>query len=141
MNKTRKSFMVAGAIISFVLAGILIISSLCIIGIYGSITADMLREILALDPTLTNMAEEEIIALVGIVKVIAIMMGIYILALSIATIPVGVRVIKNTANNNKGAIIALLVLSIFTANILTFAFMIVALCLKNKPVVETVEAK
>lgn len=141
MNKTRKSFMVAGAIISFVLAGILIISSLCIIGIYGSITADMLREILALDPTLTNMAEEEIIALVGIVKAIAIMMGIYILALSIATIPVGVRVIKNTANNNKGAIIALLVLSIFTANILTFAFMIVALCLKNKPAVETVEAK
>lgn len=139
MNKTRKTFMLAGSIVSLVYAGVLILMALILFGTSNMITTEFVNEIIAQDPSLSNIAEEQIQAMVELIKMMFNVMSFYIIALAIATIPVAIKVMKNTGNNNKGAIIALLVLSIFTANNITFAFMIVALCLKNKPV-EVVEA-
>ena len=139
MNKTRKTFMLAGSIVSLVYAGVLILMALILFGTSNMITSEFVNEIIAQDPSLSDIAEEQIQAMVELIKMMFNLMSFYIIALAIATIPVAVKVMKNTGNNNKGAIIALLVLSIFTENIITFAFMIVALCLKNKPV-EVVEA-
>lgn len=139
MNKTRKTFMLAGSIVSLVYAGVLILMALILFGTSNMITSEFVNEIIAQDPSLSNIAEEQIQAMVELIKMMFNVMSFYIIALAIATIPVAIKVMKNTGNNNKGAIIALLVLSIFTANNITFAFMIVALCLKNKPV-EVVEA-
>lgn len=134
MNKTRKAFLLAGSIVSFVEAGVLILVGLIVFGMSSMITVEMVNELLAMDPTMGELTEAQVQAMVQLVKLLYTGIAIYVLALSIATIPVAVKVIKNTENNKKGAIIALLVLSIFTANIVTFAFMIVGLCLKNNPV-------
>lgn len=134
MNKTRKSFLLAGSIVSFVEAGVLILVGLIVFGMSSMITVEMVNELLAMDPTMGELTEAQVQAIVQLVKLLYTGIAIYVLALSIATIPVAVKVLKNTENNKKGAIIALLVLSIFTANIVTFAFMIVGLCLKNNPV-------
>ena len=139
MNKTRKNFMLAGSIVSLVYAGVLILMALILFGTSNMITSEFVNEIIAQDPSLSDIAEEQIQAMVELIKMMFNVMSFYIIALAVATIPVAIKVMKNTGNNNKGAIIALLVLSIFTANNITFAFMIVALCLKNKPV-EVVEA-
>ena len=139
MNKTRKTFMLTGAILSIVEAGVLILVGLILFGASNMVTTGMVSEIIASDPTIGEVAEEELQAMVQLIQMMFNVMAFYVVALAIATIPVAVKVMKNTGNNNKGAIIALLVLSIFTENIITFAFMIVALCLKNKPV-EVVEA-
>ncbi|HJD06222.1 MAG TPA: hypothetical protein IAB72_05090 [Candidatus Onthoplasma faecipullorum] len=134
MNKTRKAFLLAGSIVSFVEAGVLILVGLIVFGMSSMITVEMVNELLAMDPTMGELTEAQVQAMVQLVKLLYTGIAIYVLALSIATIPVAVKVIKNAENNKKGAIIALLVLSIFTANIITFAFMIVGLCLKNDPV-------
>ena len=134
MNKTRKAFLLAGSIVSFVEAGVLILVGLIVFGMSSMITVEMVYELLAMDPTMGELTEAQVQAMVQLVKLLYTGIAIYVLALSIATIPVAVKVLKNTENNKKGAIIALLVLSIFTANIVTFAFMIVGLCLKNNPV-------
>lgn len=134
MNKTRKSFLLAGSIVSFVEVGVLILVAFILFGVSSMVTTEMVNEILATDPTIGELTEEQVQAMVELLKFMYNAIAIYVLALSIATIPVAVKVLKNAENNKKGAIIALLVLSIFTANIVTFAFMIVALCLKNKPV-------
>lgn len=139
MNKTRKTFMLTGAILSIVEAGVLILVGLILFGASNMVTTGMVSEIIASDPTIGEVAEEELQAMVQLIQMMFNVMAFYVVALAIATIPVAIKVMKNTGNNNKGAIIALLVLSIFTANNITFAFMIVALCLKNKPV-EVVEA-
>lgn len=139
MNKTRKTFMLAGSIVSLVYAGVLILMALILFGTSNMITSEFVNEIIAQNPSLSGATEEQIQAIVELMKMMFNVMSFYIIALAIATIPVAIKVMKNTGNNNKGAIIALLVLSIFTANNITFAFMIVALCLKNKPV-EVVEA-
>lgn len=134
MNKTRKTFMLTGAILSIVEAGVLILVGLILFGASNMVTTGMVSEIIASDPTIGEVAEEELQAMVQLIQMMFNVMAFYVVALAVATIPVAVKVMKNTGNNNKGAIIALLVLSIFTENIITFAFMIVALCLKNKPV-------
>lgn len=134
MNNTRKAFLLAGSIVSFVEAGVLILVGLIVFGMSSMITVEMVNELLAMDPTMGELTEAQVQAMVQLVKLLYTGIAIYVLALSIATIPVAVKVIKNTENNKKGAIIALLVLSIFTSNIITFAFMIVGLCLKNNPV-------
>lgn len=139
MNKTRKAFMLTGAILSIVEAGVLILVGLILFGASNMVTTGMVSEIIASDPTIGEVAEEQLQAMVQLIQMMFNVMAFYVVALAVATIPVAVKVMKNTGNNKKGAIIALLVLSIFTANIITFAFMIVALCLKNKPV-EVVEA-
>ena len=139
MNKTRKTFMLTGAILSIVEAGVLILFFFILFGASNMVTTGMVSEIIASDPTIGEVAEEELQAMVQLIQMMFNVMAFYVVALAVATIPVAIKVIKNTGNNNKGAIIALLVLSIFTANNITFAFMIVALWLKNKPV-EVVEA-
>ena len=70
-----------------------------------------------------------------ILKTVVIFLGCILVGLGIAEMAFGILVINVAAkgSNKLASIITLLILSAVTGNLLTMAFMIVGLCLKNKP--------
>jgi len=81
-----------------------------------------------------RVTEDEIELAVQFGKAILTVLAIFILGLAIAQFIISILVLNKMSKDksSKGLIIALLVLSIITGSMLTSAFMIVALCLKDK---------
>ncbi len=163
MNKTKKGFMTAGSIISLISVFIMILTGFILIAVGSVINEQQMCNVYDADSSYERVEEvggdyyyiytdpvdgqqyiitsTDIQATVNITKTIINSMAIYFLALSIAILVFAILVLKHaiSESNKKFAIITLLVLSVFTSNLITMAFMIVALCLKDKQVVPAQE--
>ncbi len=162
MSSTKRAFLKAGAIISIVLAGICILEGILLGTLSSMVTEKSIKEGYENDTTtftlVTDKEDEtlepgdyyftytvndkeikitrgEIVAIANVAKTVLNVFAWITILLSVANIIVAVLVIKDAKRNSnrKASIITLLVLSVLSGNLLTMAFMIVGLCLKNKP--------
>ncbi len=160
MTKTKSGFLKAGSIIAIVMAAIIAMFGLTFIAGRTMVDRDMVVEavfemkiedvevinnadgsISYKNPTTgARLESREVDDLIKVTKMILVTIGVYSIAMAIASLIIGVFNLVATSQEKAktGFIITQLVLSIFTANILTFAFMIAALCLKDKKVEENV---
>ncbi len=161
MSGVKKSFMLAGGIISIIATVVMFFAGLIMIGASGMVNEKIVCSVYEesgytrveeadgesyyyiytpTDSTTTTdnesyiVTQEDIQAVISIVRTITSAMAVYLLSLAVATLVFAILVIKHSSNNSdkKFAIITLLVLSVLIGNLLTVAFMIVALCIKNK---------
>ncbi len=128
MNNTKKMFMMAGAIISIVYFVVLIYLGFLFFVSSSMMTLDYVRQVV----DASSYDEEMLQAVLSIAKTLLNMMAIYVLVIAIVSLVFSIKVLKQSSarQNKKANIITLLVFSILSANIITAAFMIVALCLK-----------
>lgn len=139
MTNTKKSFMSAGAILGIVTASFMILAS--IVCFYATTFVDVQFIIETLEEEAVGYKTEEIKFLVDTTKTVLVVMGVFILGLAIAMLSLSIMVQTQTKKltTKKGSIIALLVICCIAGNILTAAFMIVVLCLKDKTAEQLVE--
>ncbi len=128
MNNTKKAFMLAGAIISIVYFVVLIYLGFLFFVSSSMMTLDYVRQVV----DASSYDEEMLQAVLSIAKTLLNMMAIYVLVIAIVSLVFSIKVLKQSSarQNKKANIITLLVVSVLSANIITAAFMIVALCLK-----------
>lgn len=157
MSKTKKGFLNAGAIISIVLAVVFILLGVVFLGANSFINKNFVVEAYKADPEYRDISEGEEIkfeyvgtdqTLVGTVItgedieiVVTLVQNVVkffawiliILAVLNIVLPVLVFGVVNKESDGIGSIIGLLIVSVLSFNFITMAFMITALCLKNKP--------
>ena len=158
MNKTRKAFIVAGSVIA-IIASIFMLFTSAILFVASSIIDEkfVVETYYAMDPNATLVTEqdggyiiyyrdselnmdltvtdEEVKTIVNVSSTLCL--GVSITSLTFATAGVVLSIIllvEQKKHSAKGIIIALLVISALSGNLLSTAFMIVALCLKHKNV-------
>lgn len=156
MSKTKRGFLKAGAIIGIVAAALIAVFGLiCFMGqsivtrefvvqatfkckeneyttienFDGSFTYKFVNE----NGIVEELTSADADTVASLAKAVLTTMGVYCIAMSIASVVISVFVLLNASNDKCkiGYVIALLVLSLLTCNFITAAFMIVALCLKN----------
>ena len=161
MNKTKKGFLTAGSIIAIISAILGILVSILLFSFGAGLKEKHIIEIYKMDEACeyhenadgsyyiidideetgaeTILKESEIELVVKIVKGFLIVAACLEIGFGVAMMIVAIQLLKATNKNEekKGKTIALLVLSALTGEVLTLAFMIVALCLKNKQKPET----
>ena len=139
MNSTKKAFLLAGSILGIVEAASLMLLALSLFFMFGTIDIETVRLILEEEAIL--LSDIELAQIAEISNMLIVVMAAYILGISVSMLVLSIVVLKqrNKGVSRKGCIIALLVISILCANVLTAAFMIVALCLKDKTAAEIVE--
>ncbi len=139
MNNTKKGFMYAGGILGIIAAVSCIILGVIALIATSVIDFNFVNELIAeMNATATTaeelivLTEAQIHTVVRISRVITVLIGLFTLGLGIANLVLSKKVIKLGAvcSNKKGAVIALLVLSVLIGNLITMAFMITALCLR-----------
>ncbi len=157
MTRTKKGFLKAGAIIGIVAAALIgILGMICFAGqtivdrdfvvqttfnckeneyttienFDGSFTYKYVNE----NGITTELSSKDVDTIVSMAKSLLTTTGVYGVAMAIASVVFSILVLINacTEKCKNGYIITLLVLSLLTCNVLTAAFMIVALCLKDK---------
>lgn len=139
MNGTKKAFLLAGSILGIVEAASLIMMALSLFSMLGTIDVETVRLILEEEAILFT--DIELAQIAELSNTIIALMSAYILGISVSMLVLSIVVLnqRNKGVSKKGCIIALLVISILSANIITAAFMIVALCFKDKTAAEIVE--
>ena len=139
MNGTKKAFLLAGSILGIVEAASLIMMALSLFSMLGTIDVETVRLILEEEAILFT--DIELAQIAELSNTIIVVMSAYILGISVSMLVLSIVVLnqRNKGVSKKGCIIALLVISILSANIITAAFMIVALCFKDKTAAEIVE--
>ena len=158
MTSTKRGFLKAGAIIGIVASVLMSLFSLIFIPVSNYFTEDMMLESYKVEENYNyvetpdgsyyveytfngetiRVTEAEIQMLTKIVKGVFIAITIIVIIQSIPVFVLSIIMLNKLKKNSvsKGLIIALLVLSIISSNVLIMAFMIVALCLKDKPQIE-----
>ncbi len=166
MNRTKKGFLTAGGIISIVLASLCLLEGLVMFTGKTLVTEDFVKEMFNSDSSYTYFEDDlttdevgdyyfeyteqgtvykitkaEIKGIVNIASTILTVVCVILIALAVANLIFAIFVLKGSHRNNckKGFIITLLVLSVLSGNLLTMAFMIVALCIKDTPQIEHLE--
>lgn len=164
MNKTRRAFLRAGSIIAIVASVFFVLLGISCVAFAPLVTTDNLCDIYESDTEdfkthyvndnkedgidyfveLNDRGEEtrtiiyinDLAKLAKITRIYLKGVGWVALILGIASFVTAIFVLKeaNRLTNRIAAIVTLLVLSLSLGNLLTFAFMIVGLCLKNKPI-------
>ena len=139
MNGTKKAFLLAGSILGIIEAASMILIAISLFSVVGSIDVNAVITLLEEEAMLYS--DVELAAIAELTNTIIAIMSAYMAGMSVAMLVLSIIVLKqrNKGVSKKGTIIALLVISILNANILTAAFMIVALCLKDKTAQEIVE--
>ena len=158
MTKTKSGFLKAGSILGIVFAALTAMLGLVFFVGQSIVTRDFVVPIvLECNPgeyeTINNFdgsvtykivkdgnvekvtTSEDVDAIIKLTKTTLATMGTLTLGISLATAALSIVVLNNTAaeKSKNGPIIALLVLSLLDCNLITFAFMIVALSMKDKP--------
>ena len=166
MNKTRRAFLNAGSIIAIVLAVVSTLLGIISIVVAPFVSTENLCDIYEKDVEnyktyyvndnkqegidhfveLNDRGEETSVIiyvkdlknLAEITQTFLKSVGWGVIILEVASFITAIFVLKDASKptNRIASIITLLVLSLFTGNMVTFAFMIVGLCLKNKIPVE-----
>lgn len=161
MSNVKKGFLKAGSIIGVIASTFLIIFGIVffsatsliseqdIVDSYssepgynyypetdGSYTIEYLE-----DGEVYTITSEEIKMMTNVVKAVLIVLGFCCLGYAVALLVMSILVLKNANRDlaKKGQIITLLVLSALMGSVLPMAFMIVALCIKDKkPTLENI---
>lgn len=156
MTSTKRKFLKAGAILGIICSIFAVIAGVGSILIREFVTEENVVNLLKTDQDMhyvenedksyyfayTNedgveekLTEEEIELAINVVISGTSKFGIFTIGIGIATFVLSIVLINKTNKNksSKGATIALLVLSAIQGNMITFAFMIVALCLRDLP--------
>lgn len=160
MTKTKSGFLKAGAILGIIWAGFFAIFGMTLFTIQGELSHKYIIEDimeyskteydaienfdgsitykLTKDGEVKEIKGEQLDDIIELSKKVLTIGGVYVLAFSVASLALSILVLVNSEKEkaNKGLIISLLCVSVFSANILTLAFMIVALRLKDKKVEE-----
>lgn len=122
MKSTKRKFMIAGGILGIIFSALSLINQLTT-DIASLVRGDYLTtEVIGLTGTYLFQMPTLIISLVS-----ESLLYVAVLVLSIIVITMSSKKIIK-----KGPIIALLVMSVLTGNLICMAFMIVVLCLKDK---------
>lgn len=131
-TSTRKMLINVATIISIIYAVMIIICGVFLLFCSSFITYDLVVEILTEDGSISGLTESEINSILSITKNMFIFAGIF--SLIISALQLAFSIVLNNKNSvfneNKGLIITLLILSLFTANLLSVGLLIGALCLK-----------
>ena len=131
-TSTRKLLINVATIINIIYAVIIILCGVFFLFCSSLVTYDLVVEILAEDGSIAEFSESEINSILSITKNTFIFGGIYCLIIS--ALQLGFSIVLNNKNSafkeNKGLIITLLVLSLFTGNLLSVGLLIGALCIK-----------
>lgn len=158
MTSTKKGFLKAGSIIAIISAVLTALFSFIFIGVASIIDEELILESYETeigyayyeetdggyyieyyededDLHVTVVKDEDIKQVVKFTKIVLFGMSIFVLSLSIAQFVMAILILSKMSKDksSKGQIIALLVLSAISGTIVTAAFMIVALCLKDRP--------
>ncbi len=154
MNKTRNAFVRAGSIISIVVAVLMLLVAGGVLIVRPYLTEEIFAEsyllmdgskhteadgsyiIEYLDPedgTLKEITEGEIELIAKTAQAIAVVVADISFVIGIAQMVLAILLLVSTSKGKKGTglIISLLVFSTLSANLVSAAFMIVALCLKH----------
>ena len=162
MNKTRRAFLNAGSIIAIIMACVFTLLSIICIVVAPFVTTDNLVDLYEDDTknfktyyindnkdegvdyfvelndrgeeTKTVIYVKDLDALAKLTRTFLKSVGWGTIIFEVASFIAAIFVMKDARKleNRMASIITLLVLSLFTANMLTFAFMVVGLCLRNK---------
>lgn len=131
-TSTRKMLINVATIISIIYAVMIIICGVFLLFCSSFVTYDLVVEILTEDGSISGLTESEINSILSITKNMFIFAGIFCLIIS--ALQLAFSIVLNNKNSvfneNKGLIITLLILSLFTANLLSVGLLIGALCLK-----------
>ena len=131
-TSTRKMLTNVATIISIIYAVMIIICGVFLLFCSSFVTYDLVVEILTEDGSISGLTESEINSILSITKNMFIFAGIFCLIIS--ALQLAFSIVLNNKNSvfneNKGLIITLLILSLFTANLLSVGLLIGALCLK-----------
>ncbi len=142
MTDTKKSFLTAGAILGIVEASVMILTGIIMFCCIGLVDEQFITTMLEAEKEATvALTSSEMSFAITAMRVAFVAMGTFIMAMSAAMLVFSILVLKNKNKGiyKKGFVITLLVLSVINGNILTAAFMIVTLCLKDKTAAEIVE--
>ena len=159
MNPTKRSFLKAGAILAIISAVFMVFTGVSMFSLANSINEEFVLEMYKMEYQYTKVPElyggyhieyfededdlrptiiedDEILLTAKIAKGAIIAMSVIIIGIAVVQYIFGTKILKNLKNNlaRKKQIITLLVFSILSNSTLTMAFMIVALCIKDKKV-------
>lgn len=159
MNQTKKNFLKAGSIIAIVSAVFMLFTGISFVSSVGVVNEELILNTITYETDYQKfenadgsyyieyfededdlrpqrLEQKDIQDIVKIAKVALIVISVVIFAVSIVQFIFGVKILMNLKKEigKKSHIITLLVFSILTDTILTTAFMIVALCIKDKKV-------
>lgn len=154
MNKTKKGFLTASAILNIISASLCIIFSLILLFMVPGINEQFIVAILKEDPDYTyikhadggyvftfieegvtyEITDEILTTMMKTVKSMLIVASLFVLGISIALTILSVKLLKLTKKeqDKKGIIIANLVLTILCGNVVAMGLLIASLCIKNK---------
>ena len=159
MNSTKRSFLKAGAILAIISAVFMVLTGVSMFSIANSINEEFVLEMYKMEYQYTKVTEldggyhieffededdlrptivedDEIIMTAKIAKGAVIALSVIIVGIAVVQYIFGNKILRNVKKNiaSKKQIITLLVFSILSNSTLTMAFMIVALCIKDKKV-------
>jgi len=159
MNPTKRSFLKAGAILAIISAVFMVFTGISIFTLSSSVNEKFILEMYEMEyqyvkvPELdggyhieyfededdlrpTIVEDDEILLTAKIAKGAIIAMSVITIGIAIVQYIFGSKILKDVKKNiaSKKHIITLLVFSILSNSTLTMAFMIVALCIKDKKV-------
>jgi len=159
MNPTKRSFLKAGAILAIISAVFMVFTGISIFTLSSSVDEKFILEMYEMEyqyvkvPELdggyhieyfededdlrpTIVQDDEILLTAKIAKGAIIAMSVITIGIAIVQYIFGSKILKDVKKNiaSKKHIITLLVFSILSNSTLTMAFMIVALCIKDKKV-------
>lgn len=131
-TSTCKLIISIGSIISIIYAVIIVMAGIFLLFCSSFVTYDLIVEILTEDGSIVQMTETEINTLVSITKGVFVFGGIYAMVIGVLQLVFAILLNSRNSNTrpNTGFIITLLILSLFTGNLLTTGLMIAALCIK-----------
>lgn len=161
MSGTKKGFLKAGSILGIVVASLLMLASVVVFSSIAMVSEEFILDSYSLEPNYNyyeeadgsywieytedgqeiTVSDEEIEIVTDLARTTMIVIGAIFLGFAVAMLVMSIIVLKgaNREQSKKGAIITLLVLSALIGNVLIMAFMIVALCLKDKkPTLENI---
>lgn len=162
MTRTKKGLLTASTIITIVASSFAILGGFVFMFLGSMFTEEFFKETYSVEPTYTlyeeadgsyyfsyidedgsevRIYDEEISLTATIASNVANFAGFMFLGLGVAKLVLAIRILllKNREKYSMGCVIALLVLSIISFNILESVFLIVTMCLKDEKKEETIE--
>lgn len=164
MNGTKKGLLVAGSILGIVLSVIMIFSSFVLVAANRLVNEELIVNTYLQDTTIyaekielengqyviqyeeegeiLQISKQDIQTMVKISKFIINVLSISLLGFSVAMFVLSILILNNASKgkSKKGLIIALIVVSALSSNLVAMGLLIAALCIKDKkPTLENID--
>lgn len=132
MTKTKRGFILAGGIIAIITACILLLFGFIFLEAATIVNYQFVCQLLENFGELVYYTSQEISLIVDTSRVLLYVISALSFGFGIALLILGIKLTKMNNKTKNGVIVASLVLGCFV-NLIVTAFMIVVLCLKDKP--------